>query len=353
MGCHEARTASWHHCDADADRGERGVDDDGDGRYERLVVDVGVDVDVAAAYQVSGTLFDSASTALQQAQAEGELTAGRQAVSLEFDGAALFAGGTDGPYLVDDLIIKDVATAVMLARATAYTTSAYQHADFQRPALLLTGAASDFGTHDPNMDRLPYEHLLVEVEVDALGLVDVEATANLHTQDGAFVTPGRALAELPAGRSMLPFQFSASQIFRAGLDGPYELQLLSVWGTTANGASVSLRADGTVAVTSAYDLQDFAPSPRYTVGGTVTGLLGAGQLELEISAAGPPGTPATFRMRPGNGPFTFALPQLVSGNPCTVRVTRQPANPAQACTVTNASGTVEGDNVTNVSVECV
>jgi pimeloyl-ACP methyl ester carboxylesterase len=332
---------------------DRGIDDDGDGRYERLAVDVGVEVDVAASYRVFGTLADLAGAPIEQVLVEGQLAAGRQTVSLEFDGAPLFARGTDGPYLVDDLMIEDVASATGLASAEAYTTAAYLHTDFQRPGTVLTGATSDRGTHDLNMDRLPYEALVVEVEVDSLVGAEVEATANLHAQDGTFVAPGRAVVTLPAGPAPLPFVFSATQIFAAGRAGPYELRLLSVWGTTDQGAPVSLRADGAVAVTQAYRLEDFAESPRFTVGGTVTGLIGVGQLELEISAAGPPGTPATFRMRPGNGPFTFALPRLVSGNPYAVRITQQPTNPIQTCTVTNASGTIEDANVTDVEVRCL
>jgi hypothetical protein len=86
----------------------------------------------------------------------------------------------------------------------------------------------------------------------------------------------------------------------------------------------------------------------------VTGLIGSGQLELELSIEGPPGTPATTTLRPRNGPFTFFLfPQLVRGNSYQVRVTQQPTNPVQVCTIANASGTIEDANVTNVEVRCV
>ena len=100
-------------------------------------------------------------------------------------------------------------------------------------------------------------------------------------------------------------------------------------------------------------LEDFAESPRFTVGGTVTGLVGRG-LVLELAAEGPPGTPAATPLRVlGNGPFTFTFPGLVSGNPYEVRVKTPPANPVQVCTVNNASGTIEDANVTNVEVLCV
>ena len=57
-------------------------------------------------------------------------------MSLAFDGARLFALGHDGPYLLQDLVLEDVATVTGLAVGPTYTTAAYLHSDFQRPPLL-------------------------------------------------------------------------------------------------------------------------------------------------------------------------------------------------------------------------
>ena len=84
------------------------------------------------------------------------------------------------------------------------------------------------------------------------------------------------------------------------------------------------------------------------------GLFGTGQVQLEERRKALPDKPTSFRLRPrSNGPFTFVLPKLVGGNPYEVRVTKQPTNPAQVCSITNASGTIEDTNVTNVEVQCV
>jgi hypothetical protein len=332
---------------------DRGVDADGDGRFDQLVINVGVEVDVEAAYRVFGTLSDGAGTAIEQLRVEQQLQPGPQTVSLAFDGAALFALGHDGPYLLEDLVVEDVATLTGLAVGPTYTTAAYAHTDFQRPPLLLTRTASDHGAHTLHMERLPFEELVVEVEVDTAVAADVRAAAKLYAEDGTFVAADNPLSSLDPGLVMVAFRFPASQIFRVGKPGPYSLQLFSIWGTAADGAPVSLQASGVVAVTQPYRLEDFAESPRFTVGGTVTGLVGAG-LELELSTEGPPGTPATTTLRRlGNGAFTFSFPQLVSGNPYQVRVQTQPTNPAQVCTITNASGTIQDANITNVEVHCV
>jgi hypothetical protein len=311
-----------------------------------------VEVDVAAAYRVFGTLSDGAGTAIEQLRVEQQLQPGPQTVSLAFDGALLSTLGRDGPYLLKDLFLEDVATLTGLANGPTYTTAAYAHTDFQRPPLLLTGNASDHGAHTLHMERPPFEELVVEVEVDTLAAVDVEATANLHAEDGTFITAERSFSSLAAGLGRLEFRFPATGIFPAGQPGPFTLQLLSMWGTAADGVPVQLLAPEVVAITQPYRLEDFAPSPRFTVGGTVTGLVGVG-LELELAAEGPPGTPATTTLRrSANGPFTFSFPRLVSGNPYQVRVKTQPSNPVQVATVTNASGTIEDANVTNVTVQC-
>jgi uncharacterized delta-60 repeat protein len=84
------------------------------------------------------------------------------------------------------------------------------------------------------------------------------------------------------------------------------------------------------------------PPPSFTVGGTVTGLIGTG-LELDDTHFRP--------IEVGNGAFTMPSPSR-SGDPYEVRVTQQPTNPVQACTVVNGSGIMGNANVTNVQVNC-
>jgi hypothetical protein len=82
----------------------------------------------------------------------------------------------------------------------------------------------------------------------------------------------------------------------------------------------------------------------YTIGGTVSGLTGAGLVlqnnggdNLAISA---------------NGAFTFAA-SLPNGSAYAVSVLAQPTGPTQVCTVTNGDGNVAGNNITTPSVNCV
>lgn len=86
------------------------------------------------------------------------------------------------------------------------------------------------------------------------------------------------------------------------------------------------------------------PSPRFTVGGTVKGLIGTRLVLIDHHS---------LTLRPGNGPFTFSNIPSLSGEPYSVRIDLNPINPTQVCTVTNGSGTFTNANVTNVQVNCV
>jgi len=82
---------------------------------------------------------------------------------------------------------------------------------------------------------------------------------------------------------------------------------------------------------------------RYSIGGTVNGLLGKG-LVLQDNGVDNLTVPAS-------GVFTFPTP-LSNGSSYAVTVATQPSNPTQECVITAGTGSVSGDNVTNVLVTC-
>jgi hypothetical protein len=95
-------------------------------------------------------------------------------------------------------------------------------------------------------------------------------------------------------------------------------------------------------------LDDDRPPPmpaRFTVGGTVNGLVGTG-LVLEDHHS-------LFLEITGDGPFTFTNLPTPSGQPYSVRIFNQPHSPSQVCSVSNGSGTFANANVSDVQVTCV
>jgi hypothetical protein len=94
----------------------------------------------------------------------------------------------------------------------------------------------------------------------------------------------------------------------------------------------------------ASNVQVACTSNGFTIGGAATGLAGSG-LVLRLNG----GNDLSIV---GNGAFAFET-ALQTGARYDVSVRTQPANPAQQCTIGNGSGTVAGNNVTNITINCV
>jgi 6-phosphogluconolactonase (cycloisomerase 2 family) len=82
----------------------------------------------------------------------------------------------------------------------------------------------------------------------------------------------------------------------------------------------------------------------YNVGGTISGLVGAG-LVLRNNGA-------NQTIPPGATSFTLAA-QVPSGGSYAVVVQTNPAGPIQTCTASNASGSVVSSDVTSVAIQCI
>ena len=102
-------------------------------------------------------------------------------------------------------------------------------------------------------------------------------------------------------------------------------------------------ASGTVGTSDVTGVVVNCATNSYTVGGTVSGLAGAG-LVLQNNA----GNDLTVS---ANGSVSFSTP-LLSGAAFAVTVKTQPTGPMQTCVVSQGSGNVANANVTTVAVAC-
>ncbi|WP_298627222.1 hypothetical protein [uncultured Legionella sp.] len=98
---------------------------------------------------------------------------------------------------------------------------------------------------------------------------------------------------------------------------------------------------GTMGSSHITDVQVTCSTNSYTLGGTITGLVGSVSLRNN-------GGDTLTRNSDGSFSFTTAVAQ---GSGYNVTVSSQPA--AQTCTVNNGTGTMGGSNITNVDVSCV
>jgi 6-phosphogluconolactonase len=89
-----------------------------------------------------------------------------------------------------------------------------------------------------------------------------------------------------------------------------------------------------------------APPKTYTLGGTITGMVGSG---LALADNGSPYTDTGYA---ADGFYPSLLGEYLFGTTYNVTIATQPTNPTQTCVIANGAGTVGGASVTNIDITC-
>jgi PKD repeat protein len=133
-------TAAYNHTEfrrTDAAFGDmfsdHGLDTNGDGLLEFLLVEVPIDVTVGGNYTLAGYLYDLDSNEVLCGTSGCYLEAGLQSMAISFDGPGIFTHGLDGPYELRYVLLYDESGSLTDILGSPYTTSSYNYTDFQRP----------------------------------------------------------------------------------------------------------------------------------------------------------------------------------------------------------------------------
>jgi hypothetical protein len=238
---------------------DEGLDSDGNGLYERLRVTFDAQVDQPGRYRLTATLRGASSPLAVDAESMLDAAAGPAKVALNFPGGVIEALALDGPYTVD-LVARDAATggeldAVTLPGSTAsYRSNQFEPLDETRSAIELTGNSSDFGV-DPDGDGL-YDQLHVRVELAMAGADVYEWSAELVDRNGTDLGFHTQRGSFAAGLNNIELAFDGEAIGRNGVDGPYFVRGLLIFGHGGGANLVSVD----VATTQAYRFLEFEGS---------------------------------------------------------------------------------------------
>ena len=212
---------------------DQGIDTNGNGLYDFLRIGFGAEIERAGSYRLTGILRSAGSSAAVYADSLLTVPAGVTTVRLEFSGPVINSLDLDGPYTVD-LIVRDPATLAELdAVRLPQPTAAYQSSQFDpfgssNQPIVLTGNTTDFGV-DTNGNG-QYDQLRMTVEV-ALARTDFyEWGARLVDRNGTELGFYTRRATLAAGVTNIDFVFDGETIGQNGVDGPYFLKGLLIFG---------------------------------------------------------------------------------------------------------------------------
>jgi len=148
-----------------------GVDNNGNGLFENLLVEISFEVIEETNVRVSSTLFSQLGAYLDNTLNETVLEPGRQNLTLSFNGLQLRRMGLNGPYKLFDFIALEFSNEqerTFSSIENPYNTSAYTYEQFESYPDLLVYSVKDYGEYR----KIVGEPFNVSVEVMNTGIED-------------------------------------------------------------------------------------------------------------------------------------------------------------------------------------
>lgn len=206
------------------------VDEDSNGLYDYLKLDVEFVTEMAGTYILDAYLYSQEGSLITKGapSTENKITShyvtvdlkeGKQNLSIYFKGNHIKNSGADGSYSVEiDLIDKKSE----LFEIVEIVTDFYKCSDFQG-ILLEIDEISDNGT-DVNSDSL-FDTLDFNFNLNVLSAGEFTVSGMLFSEDGIHLGTAETVKKLNRGKQTLSLKFVGQALRYSEIDGPYTLYI--------------------------------------------------------------------------------------------------------------------------------
>jgi subtilisin family serine protease len=216
--------------------GDYGIDNDNNGLYDYLAIDVGVNVSKAGYYTVEVDLHSIDGYQITQNSTYGYLPAGSQNATVLLDGIDIRRNKINGTYVLDAWLM-DGNWSLVDYRNDPYITHYYNYTDFQRPPAEFMPGISDYGS-DTDSNGL-YDYLAVEKQVNVTTAGTYELDGYLYNSSGYYIGSAYNYTYLNAGVQNITLQFSGVSIYRSNSTGNFTVYTY-LYGYSSSGLSSPL-----------------------------------------------------------------------------------------------------------------
>lgn len=238
-----------------------GLDTDGDGDFNYLVVNANVTVGIAGFYELWADLWDQMGMIwITDLMNYTWLDVGAQTVDFLLPGTDIYQSGIDGPYWVDLYVFDEFN---YFLDSDGFQTNPYLFTDFDPPPAYFSPPHSDYGLDTDLPPDGVYNFLVVDasITVNDPGIYGVNGA--LFDSGFNFITTAMEIANLTAGPQTVDLEFSGLDINRFGVDGPY----IAMMALFEQGMGAQIDID--THMTGPYNYADFTSLPISTLWGYV------------------------------------------------------------------------------------
>jgi hypothetical protein len=231
-----------------------GQDDNSDGLFDSMRLDIGVNVTDADHYSIIAWLADDVGTELLWSRTGADLGPGNSTLQLVYDGPELSEAGVTQPFVVSrvELYYRVGKHNVLADSAENVLDTGLVSADFNPPAATLTDTIEELSV-DTGVDGL-YDLLNFRVDLDINEPGEYQLSAQLHGSSLALYDSQNVTVAEGVNSVQVTLSFDGASIFFNRENGPYQLTQLRLT-ETAQGSELDFKADAWT--TSAYLFSEF------------------------------------------------------------------------------------------------
>lgn len=214
---------------------DTGVDTNGDGLFERVELNLEINVVTPGTYGLTVVL--QSSDKVVNAGTAGTLVEGVSTLTVAFEAEELKTYlGADGPYKISDALLtkdKDSVPGIPIQLADRRTdfgnTQAYTLEQLQRPRLNIEPGLVDELAVDTDGNGL-FDQLDVGFEVNTLQSGAYTWSGNIQSTNGQVLAAAEGEGNLNEGASVISLSFNGNKLGGSGVDGPYVVGRVTVDG---------------------------------------------------------------------------------------------------------------------------
>ncbi len=214
---------------------DSGVDDNANGKPDRIVVNALVNVVQPGSYRVGVTLLAS-NNQIIKSSTTATLAAGNGTVPVSFRAQDVVSTlGVGGPYTMRDaalVFLDGVENPLVDYKGTAGTTAAYSLPTFDRGSLYLTGT-NTVTPIDSNSDG-KFDILRVSAGLMVANAGFYSYSARLVNAAGTEIAFFNGSASLAVGANTIDFNFSGSSIGQSCSSGVYSVRSVLIYGGSSS-----------------------------------------------------------------------------------------------------------------------
>jgi len=205
-----------------------GLDEDGNGLYDYLVIEFNLTVPEAGEYETYARLEDNLGHRVYTSgHEEIDLVTGENVISIKISGMEIYSGGINGEYKLIRLEVEgDDNNFEFELYEDIYTTSDYDYTEFERPSLQLTDYFNEY-VLDKNNDGL-YDYLIIETKINITRASEYEIECELENSEGRSISDFEYEGYFEEGIHTINFTFPGEEINQKGSNGPFILKEIHV-----------------------------------------------------------------------------------------------------------------------------